>query len=108
MTQVLHSNPSAVSIGAREILISSPAASDRQSPVRLDSAAARKRLETELNEHRSYLEREVEQRTEQLVKRIELLESCNTTLCDKLAQAKRTIAALQKQMDTRLSGSIAY
>lgn len=107
MTQVLHSDLSAASIGTSRILSSSPAASARQSPARFDSASA-KELEAGLAEHRSYLEREVEQRTEQLVKRMELLESCNRTLCDKLAQAKRTIAALQKQLDASLSGSVAY
>lgn len=52
-----------------------------------------------MNEHRYYLEQKVEQRTEELVKRINLLESCNSTLCDKLAEAKKLIAALQKQID---------
>ena len=94
---------SVASIGINGILIASPIASNRQFPVR-SSALEVKKLVAELNEHRYYLERKVEQRTEQLVKRIELLESCNTTLCNKLAQAKRDIAALQKQIDNNLSG----
>ncbi|MBI5626692.1 MAG: hypothetical protein HY935_05760 [Nitrosomonadales bacterium] len=36
------------------------------------------------------------------MKRITLLESCNASLCNKLAQAKRDIAALHKQLDTTL------
>lgn len=62
-------------------------------------------MEAELNEHRYYLERKVEQRTEQLVRRITLLETCNTTLCDKLAQARRDVAALHKQLASALSGA---
>lgn len=56
-----------------------------------------KMMEAELNEHRYYLERKVEQRTEQLVRRITLLESCNATLCDKLALAHKKFAALRRQ-----------
>lgn len=63
-----------------------------------------KTMEEELNEHRYYLEKKVEQRTEQLVRRINLLESCNATLCDKLAQARRDISELHKQLDSALSG----
>lgn len=57
-----------------------------------------KEMEEELNEHRYYLEKKVEQRTEELVRRIALLESCNAALCDKLAQARREIAALNRQL----------
>jgi PAS domain S-box-containing protein len=63
-----------------------------------------KEMEEELNEHRYYLEKKVEQRTEQLLKRITLLESCNATLCDKLAQARRDIAALRGQLAGAMSG----
>ncbi len=62
-------------------------------------------MEAELNEHRYYLERKVEQRTEQLMRRITLLESCNAALCDKLAQAGRDIVALRKQLASTLSGT---
>ena len=48
-----------------------------------------KKMQAELAEHRYRLERNVEQRTEQLLKRISLLESCNATLCDKLAVAQK-------------------
>lgn len=61
-------------------------------------------METELNEHRYYLEQKVEERTKQLEKRITLLESCNTTLCNKLAQANRDVTALHKQLNCSLSG----
>lgn len=97
MAQLLQSNSSVTVIGASEILTATPAALNRQFPVR-SGALATKKLEDELNEHRYYLERKVEQRTEQLMKRITLLESCNATLCDKLAQAKRDIARLRKQL----------
>jgi glutamine amidotransferase PdxT len=93
----MQSNLSVASIGKSEIL-TPPAASNRQIPVR-SSSSALKKLEAELNEHRYYLEQKVEQRTEELVKRINLLESCNSTLCGKLAEAKKLIAALQKQID---------
>lgn len=55
-------------------------------------------MEAELNEHRYCLERKVEQRTEQLMRRISLLESCNAILSDKLAHAKRNVAELDKQL----------
>lgn len=60
-------------------------------------------MEEELNEHRYYLEKKVEQRTEQLVRRITLLESCNASLCDKLAQARREVVTLQKQLAGAMS-----
>ena len=104
MTLLKQSNLSVTSIGASQLLADSPAASHRQLSVRPDSIALKK-LEAELNEHRYYLELKVEQRTEQLVKRIKLLESCNATLCDKLAHAKRVIASLQKQIESNSPGA---
>lgn len=56
------------------------------------------RIQAELAEHRYHLERKVEQRTEQLLKRITLLESCNATLCDKLAMAQKEITSLKRQV----------
>lgn len=56
------------------------------------------KMKAELNEHRYYLERKVEQRTEQLLKRLVLLESCNSTLCDKLAIANKELIALKQQI----------
>lgn len=47
-----------------------------------------KKLRSELNEHRYYLERNVARETAQLIRRIDLLESCNATLCRKLALHK--------------------
>jgi len=104
MAQLIQSIPSVSSCGANEMMANLPPASSRQFPVRT-GALAMKRLEAELNEHRYYLERKVEQRTEQLAKRLKLLESCNATLCEKLAQAKKDIAALQKLADSNLSGT---
>jgi len=56
-----------------------------------------KKMKAELNEHRYCLERNVKQRTEPLLKRIALLESCNTTLCDKLTLISKELAALKQQ-----------
>lgn len=58
----------------------------------------KKEMEAELNGHRYYLERHVESRTEQLMRRMALLESCNASLGDKLALAKREVAALKQQL----------
>lgn len=52
-------------------------------------------MAAELNEHRYNLERNVSRRTEHLVKRIDLLESCNAKLCGKLAAAQREISELR-------------
>jgi len=46
------------------------------------------KMKAELKEHRYCLERNVELRTGHLLKRIALLESCNATLCGKLALAR--------------------
>ena len=54
------------------------------------------KMKAELNELHYHLERNVEQRTGALSKRIALLESCNTTLCDKLASARKELAALKQ------------
>lgn len=97
MAQILQINPSGTPIGERECFAGVSAQTNGQFPVQSDAFAI-KRLESELNEHRYYLERKVEQRTEQLIRRITLLESCNATLCGKLAQAKRDVAALHKQL----------
>ncbi|OGT15918.1 MAG: hypothetical protein A3J49_01945 [Gallionellales bacterium RIFCSPHIGHO2_02_FULL_57_16] len=97
MAQILQINPSGTSIGERECFAGISAQTNVQLPVKSDAFAI-KRLESELNEHRYYLEQKVEQRTEQLIRRITLLESCNATLCNKLAQAKRDVAALHKQL----------
>lgn len=48
-----------------------------------------KKMKAELKEHRYCLERNIEQRTGYLLKRIALLESCNATLCEKLALARK-------------------
>jgi hypothetical protein len=55
-------------------------------------------MRAELNEHRYYLEWNVERRTEQLLKRTELLEYCNATLCDKLALARKELVALKQEL----------
>lgn len=114
MAQPLQSNPFVTSIGPSEYLAGATAASNRQLPdedsvVNNESAATlfikgalrdiaeMKAMESELNEHRYYLERKVEQRTEQLMRRLALLESCNASLCDKLALAHKELAALKQQ-----------
>lgn len=55
----------------------------------------KKAMEAELNELRYHLERNVEQRTEQLLRNITLLESCNAALCERLASAQRELAVLK-------------
>ena len=55
-----------------------------------------KKMASELNEHRYYLEQNVERRTELLAKRIVMLEACNASLCSKLAQSQKKLAALQE------------
>ena len=60
----------------------------------------KKEMEAELNQHRYHLERHVELRTEQLIKRMALLESCNTTLGGKLASAMMELTALKRQSAT--------
>lgn len=59
----------------------------------------KKHMEAELVSHRYYFERNVEQRTEQLMKRIALLESCNASLCDQLSRARMEIAAQGQQLN---------
>lgn len=61
---------------------------------RLD-VADKQAMEAELNELRYHLERNVEQRTEQLLRNISLLESCNATLCERLASVQRELAVLK-------------
>lgn len=56
----------------------------------------KKDMEAELNEHRHSLERHVEMRTSQMMKRMELLESCNATLSGKLTLAQRELAMLKQ------------
>jgi len=55
------------------------------------------KMKIELNEHRYYLERSVERRTQHLMARIALLESCNASLCDKLACAYKMSATIKLQ-----------
>lgn len=62
----------------------------------------KKRMEAELVDHRYCLERNVEQRTRQLMKRITTLESCNSSLCDELSSARLEIAALKQQLSQYL------
>lgn len=64
----------------------------------------RKEMEAELNEHRYRLERNVARRTEQLVRSMTLLESCNAALCDKLASAQRELVVMKRQMAGALFG----
>ena len=61
--------------------------------------ADKKAMEAELNELRYRLEQNIEQRTGQLMRRMTLLESCNATLCDKLASAQRKLGVLTQSSD---------
>ncbi|MBK9161562.1 MAG: hypothetical protein IPM27_08355 [Nitrosomonadales bacterium] len=60
------------------------------------------RMKSELNEHRYYLERKVSKRTEQLLKRIALLESCNAALGDRLAAAQKKLLMFMQQPESPL------
>ncbi|MFZ2302965.1 MAG: PAS domain-containing protein [Gallionella sp.] len=62
----------------------------------------KKEMEAELNQHRYCLERHVESRTGQLMKRISLLESCNAALGDKLALARMELSALKREPATEI------
>lgn len=66
----------------------------------------KKEMEVELAKHRYYLELNVEQRTAQLVKRMSVLESCNSALCDKLALARKHLASLNQQLHHTLPESV--
>lgn len=57
-----------------------------------------KKMKLELNEHRYFLERNVERETAHLSRHIAMLESCNATLSGKLALAQKEIAALKQQV----------
>ncbi len=59
-----------------------------------------KKMHAELHELRYFLEQNVERRTEHLQQRIDLLESCNATLCSKLASAQEELAALRLTLQT--------
>lgn len=67
-----------------------------------------KAMKAELNEHRYCLERNVERRTEQLLRRIALLESCNATLSDKLVSAYNELAAHKQQPAYALPKAILF
>jgi len=62
-------------------------------------------MKTELEEHRYFLERSVERRTQHLMKRLTLLENCNATLCGKLVTAQQELSTLNRQ--STLSGNHA-
>ena len=62
-----------------------------------------KKMTSELNEHRYYLERNVDRRTEHLVKRIAVLEACNATLCGKLALSQKELTALKHTMPPEIA-----
>jgi len=55
-----------------------------------------KKMKAELHEHRYCLEKNVEQRTALLMKRIAVLECCNATLCDKLVQAQKELVSQRR------------
>ncbi len=62
-----------------------------------------RKMKAELNQHRYYLDQQVEQRTGHLLKRIAFLESCNTTLCDKLAASRQELARFRQQASLPLA-----
>lgn len=56
------------------------------------------KMAAELDEHRYYLEKNIAIRTEQLLRRVTLLESCNEALCAKLATANKELDSLKQQL----------
>lgn len=58
---------------------------------------AMRELKSELNEHRYYLERNVELRTVHLLRKIAMLESCNAALCARLEAAQLQLAGFGRQ-----------
>ncbi len=65
----------------------------------------KKEMEAELNEHRYHLQQTVERKTEQLVRSMTLLESCNAALCDKLASAQKELVTLRQQLAGTMFGT---
>lgn len=55
-----------------------------------------KAMQSELQAHRYFLEQRVKSHTEQLEKRIAILESCNSELCNQLEKQHRTCSELRK------------
>ena len=55
-----------------------------------------KAMQSELQAHRYFLEQRVQSHTEQLEKRIAILESCNSELCNQLEKEHRTCNELRK------------
>ena len=104
MGQLLRSRKTKLPKNTNEIFDALPAAHIRHLP-KPSGVYERDVMQAELDEHRYYLERKVEQRTEQLMKRIALLESCNAALGEKLAQANRDIITLIKQLANTPSGT---
>jgi len=102
MAQLLQINPSVNSNGKIDFSVM-PDTSKKPLSAMPDTNTLAK-LEAELNEHRYYLERKVEQRTGWLMRRITLLEACNSTLCNKLAQARSEANTLRKQIALAQSG----
>ena len=49
------------------------------------------KMRHELHQHRHYLEQNVALRTEHLIRRIEVLETCNAALCNKLVASREAL-----------------
>ncbi len=49
------------------------------------------KMRHELHQHRNYLEQNVAMKTEHLMRRIEVLETCNAALCNKLASSQAAL-----------------
>ncbi len=96
MVQLIQFNASQAPNGANDLAY---AVAPEKSEYALQTEdASVQMLQAELHEHRYYLERKVEERTEQLSTRIKVLETCNSSLAGKLADAKKDIAVLRRQL----------
>ncbi len=96
MVQLIQFSASQAPSGTNDVSVSRTAGNSEYA--RQTEVAAMQMLEAELHEHRYYLERKVEERTEQLSTRIRVLETCNAALAGKLADAKKDIAMLRRQL----------
>ncbi len=64
------------------------------------------KLRAEVKEHRYFQEKSVARRTEYLSLRIGVLESCNKTLCNKLASTKKALAQMQRDSEKPDEGDV--
>ena len=103
MPKHLQTNLSVTSINTNEPPVSVPATPGGLLPTQQDISAKCTTLDStgkegdsaEQNEPHNFIDRGAKHETEYLLKFIASLESCNATLCNKLAQLERELATLR-------------